>query len=77
MSKVKVSATVSPERLERARQLTGCGNVSEVLDRALAALIAAELERVHVAGYAREPQGDDTVSTVDAGMWSELPWEEE
>ncbi len=77
MGKVKVSATVDPDRLARAKQLTGCATVSEVLDRALAALIDDELERVHVEGYARAPQGEETVDAVDAEVWSDLPWDEE
>jgi hypothetical protein len=48
-----------------------------VLDRALAALIDDELERAHADGYARLPQGDDTVEVVDAGVWADLPWDEE
>lgn len=77
MGKVKVSATVSPERLARAKQLTGSQNVSEVLDRALGALIDDELERIHSEGYADAPQGDETVTTVDASVWSGIPWDEE
>lgn len=77
MGKVKVSATVNPERLARAKELTGCENVSEVLDRALAALIDDELERVHANGYARVPQASETVDVVDGDVWSELPWDED
>ncbi|HMA46151.1 MAG TPA: hypothetical protein VKP11_02935 [Frankiaceae bacterium] len=77
MSKVKVSATVDPATLARAKQLTGCENVSEVLDRALAALVEDELERVHAAGYTRVPQGRETVGTADAQVWADLPWDEE
>lgn len=77
MAKVKVSATVDPDRLARAKQLTGCENVSEVLDRALAALIDHELERTHADGYARVPQASDTIEAVDSDVWSELPWDEE
>jgi len=77
MGKVKLSATVSPDRLERAKQLTGCDNVSEVIDRGLAALIARELEQIHADGYARAPQGEEAVETVDPAVWSEVPWDEE
>lgn len=77
MGKVKVSATVSPDRLERAKQLTGCQNVSEVLDRALEALIDDELERIHAEGYTDTPQGGETVATVGAAVWSEVPWDNE
>lgn len=75
--KVKVSATVSPEHLARAKELTGCQNVSEVLDRGLAALIKVEQERVHARGYENAPQGRDTVTSVEESVWSDLPWDEE
>lgn len=77
VGKVKVSATVSPERLERAKQLTGCDNVSEVLDQGLEALIAQELERIHAEGYVRVPQGEEMVALVEPAVWSELSWDEE
>lgn len=77
MGKVKISATIDPDRLARAKQLTGSKNVSEVLDRALEALIVDELERIHAEGYERVPQGGETVDAVDAEVWSEVPWGEE
>lgn len=77
MSKVKISATVRPDRLAEAKRLTGCENVSEVIDRALTALIDDELERAHADGYARLPQGDETLVAVDSGVWADLPWDEE
>ena len=77
MNKAKVSATIDPGRLARAKQLTGSDNVSEILDRALVALIDDELERIHAQGYERVPQGSETVKVVDAQVWSDLPWDEE
>ncbi|MGI9034220.1 MAG: hypothetical protein ACR2HY_11230 [Acidimicrobiales bacterium] len=77
MAKLKVSATVDPERLERAKHLTGCRNVSEVIDRGLAALIDRELERVHSEGYVQVPQGDEAVAIVGPTVWSEVPWDED
>jgi len=77
MSKTKVSATVDTDRLARAKQLTGVQNVSQVLNRALGVLIEAELEQIHVDGYTRIPQGEETVHTVDATVWADLPWEQE
>jgi hypothetical protein len=76
VSKVKVSATVNPANLERARELTGCTSVSEILDRALEALIEDHLERRHSEGYTRFPQGGETVEAVDPSVWAELPWDE-
>ncbi len=77
MAKVKISATVDPARLERAKELTGVTSVSEVLDRGLAALIEDELERIHAEGYERLPQSSETVRVVDSRVWADLPWDEE
>jgi hypothetical protein len=74
-TKTKVSATLDPERLARARQLTGSTNVSEVLDLALDALIERLLERAHTEGYERIPQGEDVMSP-DPAVWADLPWDE-
>lgn len=77
MAKVKISATVDPARLERAKELTGVTNVSEVLERGLAALIEDELERTHADGYARLPQAGDAITAIDAAVWDDLSWDEE
>jgi hypothetical protein len=77
MTKVKVSATVDPARLERAKKLTGCESTSEVLDRGRSALIEDQLERAQADGYARFPQGDDAVRQVDPNLWADLPWDAE
>ncbi|MGH9114272.1 MAG: hypothetical protein ACRDWW_00425 [Acidimicrobiales bacterium] len=77
MAKVKISATVDPADLKRAKELAGVTSVSEVLGRGLVALIEDELERIHAEGYARAPQAGETVRTIDAGVWSDLPWDEE
>ncbi len=77
MAKVKISATVDPARLERAKELTGVTSVSEVLDRGLVALIEDELERIHAEGYQRLPQSAETVRAVDSRVWADLPWDEE
>lgn len=45
MPKAKVSATVSPDRLARAREVTGTNSVSDLIEEALGALIERELER--------------------------------
>ena len=77
MAKVKISATVDPARLDRAKELTGVSSVSELLERGLAALIEDELERIHADGYVRAPQDGETVNAVDAAVWADLPWDEE
>ena len=74
--KTKVSATIDHDRLAEAQKLTGCANVSAVLDQALEALIVAHLERAHAAGYGRIPQGDETVALPDSSIWASLPWDE-
>jgi Arc/MetJ family transcription regulator len=75
--KTKVSATVDEDRLAEAQKLTGCTNVSAVLDKALEALIVAHLERTHAEGYTRLPQGDETVALPDPAVWAGLPWDED
>jgi len=68
--KTKVSATVDHDRLAEAQKLTGCANVSAVLDQALEALIVAHLEHAHATGYARTPQGDETIAVPDPSVWA-------
>ena len=75
--KTKLSATVDQARLAEAQRLTKCSNVSAVLDQALEALITAHLERAHAEGYARVPQGDETVSLPSSSVWADLPWDDE
>lgn len=53
MPKQKVSATLSPERLKEAFELTGNDSVSELLEQALEVLVERELERRWHAGYDR------------------------
>lgn len=77
MAKVKISATVDPAHLERAKELTGVRSVSALLERGLTALIEDELERIHADGYSRVPQAGDAVKVVDPEVWAELPWDEE
>jgi hypothetical protein len=75
--KTKVSATIDHDRLAEAQKLTGCANVSAVLDQALEALIVAHLERAHSEGYARIPQSDETIALPDPSIWASLPWDED
>ncbi len=75
--KTKVSATIDHDRLAEAQKLTGCSNVSAILDQALEALIVAHLERAHADGYARIPQGDETIALPDPSIWASLPWDED
>lgn len=75
MAKQKVSATVSPERLARAREVAGTSNVSEVLDLALDALIERELERQWIAGHRRIGPEDDLPVEVAPDL-GDLPWDD-
>jgi post-segregation antitoxin (ccd killing protein) len=59
MTRAKISATVDRELLARAHELTGLSSISELLDRALAASVSAELEQRWHAGYAKVPAGSE------------------
>ena len=60
MTRAKISATVDRELLERAKTLTGVSSLSELLDRALAALVAEVLEARWQAGYGSAPAGSES-----------------
>jgi post-segregation antitoxin (ccd killing protein) len=75
VTKQKVSATVSPDRLRQALELTDNENVSEVIDQALEALVERELERRWLEGHADGP-GDDLPGQVAVNL-AHLPWDEE
>jgi hypothetical protein len=62
VSKSKLSVTLDPKTVERARALVHVSSVSELLDVALDRLIRTEEERQRVAGYVRVPVEDDFVS---------------
>jgi post-segregation antitoxin (ccd killing protein) len=70
MTKEKISATLSPDRLARARQITGKTNVSELLDDALAALIEREQELRWLAAHDEA----DLPGEVPPDL-SGIPWE--
>lgn len=72
MTKTKVSATLTPERLAKAREVTGLANLSELLDQALSALIERELERQWMASHPY----DDLPGEVQVDL-STVPWEDE
>ena len=59
MPKSKLSVTLDPETLNRARALVDVSSVSELLDIALERLIRTEQERQHVAGYVLTPPDHD------------------
>ncbi len=74
MAKQKVSVTLSPERLQRARTVTGNENLSELLDDALDALVERELERRWLERHDRAPGGADLPGDV-TGDLAEVPWD--
>jgi hypothetical protein len=71
MTKVKISATVRPERLATARAVTGTTNLSQLLDDALAALISRELESQWLEAH---PEGE-LPGEVPVDL-SSIPWDE-
>ncbi len=71
MPKTKVSATVSPERLARAREVTGTDSVSDLLEEALGALIERELEQQWLQAHPDEELPGEVVPDLSA-----VPWED-
>lgn len=70
MAKRKISATIDPDRLAEAVELSGTDNVSSVLDRALKALIDLERERQ----WLEARRDTDLPGEVPPDL-SDLPWE--
>lgn len=66
MAKVKVSVTLDPVKLARARELVEVATLSQLLDMAIDRLIVDELERRHAGGYLAHPPEADEVA------WAEL-----
>lgn len=73
MTKRKVSVTLSPERVDRARAVTGRTNLSELLDDALDALVDRELENRWLAGHQAGAERDDLPGEVAVDL-TEVPW---
>lgn len=75
MTKAKISATVTPERLARAHEVSGTSNLSQLLDQALGALIERELEQrwldAHPAEFEVDLPGEVQVDL------SAVPWDDE
>jgi len=69
--RTKVSATLTPDRLREAREVTGTSNVSQLLDEALAALIERELEK----RWLEANLSDELPGEVEVDLTS-VPWEE-
>lgn len=75
---MKLSVTVSPERLRRAQEVSPGLNISEVVDEALNALVERRLEsrwlEVHKSGEGAAQA--DLPQDVPVDL-SGLPWDEE
>jgi post-segregation antitoxin (ccd killing protein) len=69
-ARTKISATLTPERLRRAQEVTGTSNVSQLLDDALAALIERELEKRWLEAHPDE----ELPGEVEVDLTS-VPWE--
>lgn len=70
-AKTKISATLTPERLQQAQAVTGTSNVSQLLEEALGALIERELEKRWL-----EANHDDELPGEVPVDLSAVPWEE-
>lgn len=75
MTKTKISATVTPEQLARAHEVSGVSNLSQLLERALAALIERELEQRWLDAHDVEVE-TDLPGEVEVDL-SATPWDEE
>ncbi len=71
MPKTKISATLTPEGLQRAREVTGASSLSELLDMALVALIEQRLEQ----RWLEANPAVDLPGEVEVDLGS-IPWDE-
>lgn len=70
-ARTKISATLTPERLREAQEVTGTSNVSQLLDEALAALVERELEKRWLTAH----PDDELPGEVEVDLTA-VPWEE-
>lgn len=71
-AKTKISATITPERLARARAVTGTTSLSRLLDDALEALTVRELENRWLESH----RDEDLPGEVAVDL-SDVPWNDE
>ncbi|MEI2640216.1 MAG: hypothetical protein V9F03_14670 [Microthrixaceae bacterium] len=79
MARVRISTTVDTERLDRARQIIN-GRDSEVIDRALSALIEDDERRREIAALTQSPyhlDSDLDLGSVNVGWDDDLPYDGE
>jgi hypothetical protein len=73
MTRVKISATLAPERIAEARAVVETASLSELLDRALEALVERELEQRWLDAH----DGDNTDLPGPVAVdLSDVPWDE-
>ena len=68
----KTTITLDPEKMERARRLTGARSASETVDIALARLIATETLRRDITAYAASPPTDEELMLAEAPVVFDL-----
>lgn len=76
MTKQKVSVTLSPERIERARAVTGRVNLSDLLDDALDAVVERELERQWLAHHERSGDTQTDLPGAVTVDLTDVPWDD-
>lgn len=73
MTRVKVSATLAPELIAEARAVVSTASLSELLDRALEALVERELERRWLDAHHGDTSALPGPVPVDL---SHIPWDD-
>ena len=73
MAKIKISATLDPDRVAQARSVVASKSLSDLLDIALAALIERELEHKWIRGQAG---ASDLPGFVPVDL-SHIPWDDD
>lgn len=74
MAKRKVSVTLSPGRVDRARVVTGKSNLSDLLEDALDALVERELERQWLTAHETAAGQEDLPGEVPVDL-ADVPWD--
>lgn len=76
MVKRKISASVAAESIERAEAVAGSGNLSELIERGLDALVERELERRWLDAHERQPADVDLPGEVPVDLRA-VPWDDQ
>ncbi len=73
MTRVKISATLAPELIAEARAVVTSASLSELLDRALEALVEREHERRWLDAHDGDESDLPGMVPIDL---SHIPWDE-